>query len=488
MLNHKKNLGINALLNAFRNCLSIIFPLITYPYAFRILHAEGMGSVNYAQSIVSYFTLIAGLGISLYATREGAKIRDQQTVLNNFANQVFTINVISTIISYILLAICLICIDVLKPYRWLILLSSVSIGFTTLGVEWINTIFEDYFFITIRSILINLMSLVLLFVFVKNEQDYYKYAALTVFSNIAVCFLNWRYCRKYVKIRITRNINLKRHLPPTMSLFVNSIAVNVYASMGTTITGGLAGTYYVGIYEVASKIYTVIKRILAAIYAVAIPRVSFYLGQGNTEEVKKIYTSVFSCLSLIMLPASVGLICVAEEIILLMGGREYLSAVPTLRILSLALVGAIYGGMVTYCINIPLKREKINIKATMLSAIINLIVNVLTVPVLKQNGAACSVLVSEYFVFIYCVMKTKDIYEFVNVSDLFVSVKHACFGSIFIIIISLCVHLFNLGTIISLLLIIAISVISYIIILIGLKDRNVMSFLKKFFKKIQQWK
>ena len=64
-----KGLGTNALLNAIRNGLSIIFPLITYPYAFRVLHAEGIGKVNYAVSIVNYFFLFAALGISEYAVR-----------------------------------------------------------------------------------------------------------------------------------------------------------------------------------------------------------------------------------------------------------------------------------------------------------------------------------------------------------------------------------------------------------------------------------
>lgn len=78
-----KSLGVNAVLNAFKSALAILFPLITYPYAFRILHTEGIGKVNYATSIISYFILIASLGISTYAVREGAKYRDKPKVLMN---------------------------------------------------------------------------------------------------------------------------------------------------------------------------------------------------------------------------------------------------------------------------------------------------------------------------------------------------------------------------------------------------------------------
>ena len=68
----KKNMGINAILNVIRQGLSVLFPLITFPYALRVLGAEGIGKVTYVGSIISYFSLIAMLGISTYAVREGA--------------------------------------------------------------------------------------------------------------------------------------------------------------------------------------------------------------------------------------------------------------------------------------------------------------------------------------------------------------------------------------------------------------------------------
>lgn len=68
-----KRITINAILNVIRTGLSIIFPLITYPYVARILGKNGVGMVSYTSSIVSYFVLFASFGISNYATREGSK-------------------------------------------------------------------------------------------------------------------------------------------------------------------------------------------------------------------------------------------------------------------------------------------------------------------------------------------------------------------------------------------------------------------------------
>ena len=77
----KKSLAKNAMLNSLKTILAMIFPLITFPYASRVLQVENMGKVNYASSIISYFVLLAGLGIKTYAIREGARIRDNKEKL-----------------------------------------------------------------------------------------------------------------------------------------------------------------------------------------------------------------------------------------------------------------------------------------------------------------------------------------------------------------------------------------------------------------------
>ena len=101
-------MGKNAFLNGFKNVLNLLFPLITFPYVSKILSVEGIGQYNFAQAAVSYFSLIAGLGISSYAIREGAKYRENKKEFNVFASEVLLCNVISTIVAYLLLALCMI--------------------------------------------------------------------------------------------------------------------------------------------------------------------------------------------------------------------------------------------------------------------------------------------------------------------------------------------------------------------------------------------
>ena len=97
----QKSITVNLVANGIKTLMTVIFPIITFPYASRVLGAAGIGKVNYATSIISYFSLIAALGISTYAIREGARIRDDKQRFNTFAKEMLHINLCTTLISYI---------------------------------------------------------------------------------------------------------------------------------------------------------------------------------------------------------------------------------------------------------------------------------------------------------------------------------------------------------------------------------------------------
>lgn len=479
-----RSMEINAFLNAVKSGLSIIFPLITYPYAFRVLHAEGIGRVDYASSIISYFTMIASLGISTYAVREGAKVRDNEIKLRELSSQIFSINLITTLFAYLFLGGFLLLSKSFSNYVGLLLILSLSIGFTTLGIEWINTIYEDYLYITIRSIATHILTLALLFLLVKDADDYYVYAFLMVLSNAVICVTNWFYCRKYVKLKLTLQLNLRRHLGPIMTLFANSVATNIYVNADTTMIGIYAGDYYVGVYSIAVKIYNVVKRMLVAMYSVAISRISYFAGKNDKQNIRKIYTDLLSNLTVLLIPASVGLIAIAKEVVLLMGGTEYMDAVLTLQILSVSLIGAVFGGAVTYCLNIPLGREKTNVIATILSAVINIGLNVVLIPAFKQNGAAFTTAISEFFVFFYCMFSFRDFKDYIDLKKWSKNILQALVGGITIVFVSCCVRKVCINSLMTMGTIVIISVLLYGVELTLFKNELAVNFIKKIEHKI----
>lgn len=177
-----KSMKKNMLMSIINTSSGFVFPLITYSYVARILHTTGTGKVAFVQSVLTYFSYIASLGISGYGMRECAKVRDDRNKLSKLTQELLIINLVSTIFSYALLIAVVVLSSKLQSYKSLFWVMSCSILLQTLGMEWLYGALEEYSYITIRSLVFKTISVILIFVLVKNENDYITYGALTIFT------------------------------------------------------------------------------------------------------------------------------------------------------------------------------------------------------------------------------------------------------------------------------------------------------------------
>ena len=472
---NKKKLAQNAILNLIKTISSLIFPLITFPYISRILGVENLGAYNFSTSIISYFTLIAGLGISTYAIREGARYREDKKKLSEFSSEVFTINVIATVLAYLLMFVCIFLFDELRKYTSVILVLSVSIMFTTLGCEWIYNIYEDFKYITIRSIMFQVVSLILLFIFVRNANDLMAYSIITVMASSGANVVNIIARKKYLKIGLVFNKKLKKHLIPILVLFANSIATTIYINSDMTILGIISGDYYTGLYSVSTKVYTVIKTLLGAIIVVSIPHLVSLIGKNNLKEYRNTSSSILNVLLSFCVPTMIGIFCISKYIILILSGEEYVSATMSLQILSFALLFSIISWYYTSCVLIPFRKEKIVLAATTCSAIVNVVLNLILVPKFNINASAFTTLIAELISAIICYIYGRKYTQYRPPLNILISILVGSVGiSIACYIVS---QIFN-SVIIIICLSIILSVIIYTLILIIFKNQTFLTFIK----------
>lgn len=215
-----KSLSKNISLNLLKTVMGLAFPLITYPYITRVLGVENVGKYNFATSIVGYIALLANFGITSYAEREGARIRDDKIQMASFVEQIFSIRLLTTLFAYIVLIGMLVFsgkTSKLSSYAVLILIQSVTVLGTTMGVEWVNTVYEDFAYITVRTIAFQILSIILMFIFVRTSNDLYKYAVISVIASVGGSVCNFFYSRKYIHLKVTKKINLKKHLEPLVT-------------------------------------------------------------------------------------------------------------------------------------------------------------------------------------------------------------------------------------------------------------------------------
>lgn len=483
----KKSLGLNGLLNGLRSALNLVFPLITFPYVTRILSVNGIGIYNFSSTYVGYFVLIAGLGVSTYSVREGAKYRDNKEKMGRFASQIFSINILSTILAYILLILSLLIFSNLKIYISSILIFSLQIFFTTIGTEWIYIIYEDYAYITVRSIIFKIISIILLFILVKEKQDYLWYAAITVFSSVGSNILNFLNAKKICNIKLTTNIDWKYHIKPILTIFATTIAVNIYLSSDTTLLGILKSDYAVGIYSTAVKIYTLVATLLGSVVSVTIPRLAMLMGKKKMKEYNEIFSKVMSSLSLFVIPGTIGLMMLSKNIILIIAGEKYLPSVNSLRIIGLAIIFSNYSFIFSNCALIPAKRETIALKNTVITAILNIGLNLVLIPFFSYDGTSFSTVVAEFLTMTLNFWASRDLIGKTVFSKKVVhDIRDSLISSVGIVVICIiCVNSYSslyTQTILSIIF----SIIIYICMLIVLKNEMAMNYLEIIINKFKK--
>ena len=433
----QKSIQKNSLYNMVKTGASILFPLITFPYISRILLPENVGKINFGLSIVSYFSLLASLGIETYAIRECAAIRDDKEKLSNLASQFLSIHIITTIVSYLALAVTLFSASELADYRTQIMIQSLVILATTLGADWLNSAMEDFRYITLRTVAFQFLSLVLMLLFVHRPADYMKYVVICLVSAAGGSVTNIWYRRRYCTTRflwdLKHAIEWKRHMKPIVLLFVMILAQTIFHSVDSTMLGLMHGDHEVGIYSAAQKIMNLINQVVASLLWVVLPRLSKCFAEQEYAEANRLLRKVLGFNLLLGLPCAAGCIAIAEDIITVAAGPSFAEAAPVLRILILGFVFSLIGGnFLGNAILLPSKQEKYFMIVCCISAVVNVICNWFFIPLYASKAAAGTTTFCSFVMLLLLLFKVDKHIRIEKVGKLLFSPTVGCIGIVLV--------------------------------------------------------
>ncbi|KFC20002.1 flippase [Chryseobacterium sp. FH1] len=394
-----KSIKSNFVYNLINTSLGILFPLISFPYASRILMAEGIGEVNFFQSIIQYVLLLTSLGIPMYAIREIAKVRDDVTVRNKTLLEVLILNLILTVIGYFLIFIITLTVAKIQVNIPLFLILSLSIILTTVGCDWFYQGVEDFKYITIRGIIVRSLSLILLFLLVKTQQDILYYAICITIGSVGGNVFNFFRLRKYIKVSdISSDLKPFRHLKPVLRIFVLNLIISIYINLNVIMLGFMKSNESVGLFTSATKLTHVILTMVTSLGVVLLPRMSNMIQNNQLSEFRELAQKSLDIIVALTLPISFGLILLADFVIPIFCGDTYVDAILTLKILSPIIIFIGISNVLGIQILYPQGHEKIVIFSTAIGAIVNFILNLWLIPLYSQNGAAVSTLFAELLV------------------------------------------------------------------------------------------
>ena len=473
----------NAVLNTIKTVFGIIYPLITFPYISRILMAENVGKLGFGSSVVSYFSLIASLGVATYAIRECAKVKHDREELGEVASQIISINIISTLVAYLALLVTLVVARPLDSYRELICIQSATILFMTLGADWLNTAMEDFKFIAIRTVGMQVVSLVLMFIFVHQPEDYIIYAIISVVASSGANVVNILYRRKFCRIKFTFHIDWKKHFPPIVVMFSIMLAQTIYCNSDMTMLGLMRGDYEVGLYSTSVKIYNLVNQVVASVAFVVIPQLSAGFAKDDFKRVNELLRYALNFIMVLGVPCLVGLNVICAPIIATVGGEEYMGATTSLHILTASLLCSFVGGWIGNMMLVPSGRERICLWSCVISAVLNIVLNFFLIPTWGLNGAAFTTFLSELIGLFVC---RAYIDKRIKVENVWGMLRGPLAGGAFIALVGvLFSHVLTSYVLITCVTIV-VSAIGYALILLACKDPFFMSYMNPVVNRLRR--
>lgn len=423
-----KSIKRNFLYNILLNTSKVIFPLITAPYVSRVLEPNGVGLFNFANTYASWFALFAALGIPFYGIREIAKIKDDVKEQTKFISEIISISVISTLFCCFVLFLTILLIPQLNENYIIFLVSGIILYITPFKVDWFFQGKEEFGYITIRSLIIKSLSVIFLFVLVREKCDLLIYVAL----NAAALALNevWNFMKLYHSgIHPYFSLSGVRHIRPLLILFSSSIAISVYTILDTLMLGFMSNYDEVGFYNCATHISKALIPIVTSLAAVALPRVAKLKEEKNWYEINLLMNKSFSIVSFLSFPLAIGVITVAPVFVPLFFGSLYYEAVLPLQIVVLIVIAVGFSNLTGIQILLGFGLDKAFLYSLLTGTVSNFILNLFLIPYFGASGAAVSSVIAELlilFVMLVFIYKKTPI-RFENIKDTAVNLSLSLF-------------------------------------------------------------
>ena len=427
----------NFIMNALVSLSNALFPLITYYYVARILLTVGMGKVTFATSLITWFSMFAQLGIPEYGVRAAAKVRDNREELTRTAHELLMINLIMNVVVFLAFFLALAIVPRLQGEKTLYMLMSVSILLTSLGMEWLYKGLEQYTYIAVRSILCKLIALILVFLLVKEEKHYLIYGVLSVFAAAASNVMNLVFAHKYIGFKPVGNYHLLRHMKPVLIFFAMAFATTVYTNLDVLMLGFLRSEADVGIYNASVRVKSLLVSLITSLGTVMLPRASYYVHHGRMEDFQSMSRNALHFVFLAAAPCMTYFFLFASPTIGLLSGPDFISAVPSMRVLmpTLLLIGIT--NILGIEIMVPTNRERYVLYSAIVGALVDLGLNSVLIPAYSATGAAVSTLTAEVVVLLmqlwFLRNEAKDIFSEIPWAKIAVSLLPAVLASLWVL-------------------------------------------------------
>lgn len=475
----KKSIAKNYIYNLIYQILVLILPLITTPYLSRVLGAENIGIYSYTLSIATYFILFGSLGVAMYGQREIAYLQDDTYKRSKAFFEILLMRFITLGISLFIFYITFALDGQYALYYKILILEILA---NSLDISWFFQGLEEFKKTVVRNTIIKLICTISIFLFVKNSNDLIIYFIIYVLSNFIGNLSLWFYLPQFIKKINISDLNIFKHIKPTILLFIPQIAIQIYTVLDKTMIGVLLKDMTeVGNYEQSQKIIKVALTVVTSLGTVVSPRIANTIANHQNDKIEDYLKNSFNFVWFLGIPIMFGVMAISYEFVPWFLGKGFEKS-KLLLIVGAPLIIAIGLNNVSgiqYLIQS--KQQNLFTKSVIAGAIFNFVTNLILIPIFKSVGAIITSVCAESLILI---VQLVYIRKQINLKIVLNNcLKYVMSGLIMLIAVSL-LGIYMQANIMTTFLQVVVGMIIYFVLLIILKDKFTYNIIHKVKERI----
>lgn len=413
-MSNNKRIIKNYLYNTVYEALILILPFLTASYIAKVLGAGGIGTSDYTTSFAVIFSAFGKVGIDRYGSKHIAYKRDCRNSRSETFWSIWCLQISSTLISTIVYIIFFLTLG--KEFKFLLLLQMPVVLSAFFDISWFYIGLENFKKIVVRNTLIRIISVVLIFIFVKGYDDLDKYILINSLVSLFGCFTYWISLFKYInKIDISK-VNIRPYIKETMVYFIPQICIQLYTVADQIIVGSLINFTELGYYSQSLKVPKMSLAFINSLSTVLMPTIANLYEKNNISSIQKYLKSSLEITICIGVFGASSMSAVASKFVPMFFGEKFEVIVPYMMVISLIAIIIPVGLVFTNQFIIPTSKNKEYIIPIISATLVSLICNFTFIPLIGVSAAIITVILSE---FTSTFLKIGLVRKYLNMKEIF---------------------------------------------------------------------
>ena len=398
----KKSIINNTVMLMIFQLAKILFPFITLPYLTRVLTTDTYGTVAYVKTVMNYLQIFVDFGFVLSATKDIVKVREKKEKLEYVIGDTLIGRALLGLAGFVIIVILAYSLPILKQNIFYTILAYIAVFESIFLFDYLFRGLEKMHIITIRFIVMKIISTIFTFILIKSDDDFLFIPILDIISSgIAIMMVGYEIKKMNIKMRFSSLKKALISIKESFVYFLSNIATTSFNALSTIIIGIYAGATEVAYWSVCMQIIGTITACYNPISDGIYPEM---IKNKNIKLIKlviKIFTPIIivGCILAFFL---------AKPGLMILGGEEYLPAVPIFRLLIPVLLFSFPAIVLGWPTLGAVEKEKETTMSTVFSIILHVFLlailiftdnfNLINVAIVRSLTEAFLMLIRYYFV------------------------------------------------------------------------------------------